>query len=112
MDMIPVLNQGREAIEQMIQWARDWGIVLEDEAIAKIAAFNDHLDEFSLRMQGAKNELMVGMVDGLEQLAEALDAVSSSGSFWETIGEMIGYAARKVADMILATRMLLELVAT
>lgn len=112
MELIPVLNQGRAAIEQMIQRARDWGVVLEDEAIAKIAAFNDHLDEFSLRMQGAKNELMVGMVDGLEQLAEALDAVSSSGSFWETIGEMIGYAARKVADMILATRMLLELVAT
>ncbi len=112
MEMIPVLNQGRAAIEQMIQRARDWGVVLEEDAIAKIAAFNDHLDEFSLRMQGAKNLIMSGMVDGLNQLADAYDRVIAQGSFWEDLGETLGVLSRETAEFLIGMKALFELLAT
>jgi len=112
MELIPVLNQGRAAIEQMIQKARDWGIVLEEDAIARIAAFNDHLDEFSLRMQGAKNLIMAGMVDGLNQLADAYDRVIAQGSFWEDLGETLGALSRETAEFLIGMKALFELLAT
>ncbi len=112
MDLIPMLNQGRESVEQMIRKMRDWGVVMEEDAIAKIAAFTDHLDEFGLRMQGARNQIMAGMVDGLNQLAEAYDRVISQGTFWEDLGETLGELARTTAEFLIGMKALFELLAT
>ena len=112
MELIPTLNMGRTAIEQMIQKGREWGLVLEDDGIAKIAAFNDHLKEFELRMQGAKNQLMTGMVDGLEKLADAYDQVISKGGFWKDVGEWVGDAARDIGEFLIVMKGLFELLAT
>ena len=109
MDLIPVLNQGREAIEGILRKAVEWGVVLEEDAIRKIARFNDHMDEFSLRLQGAKNLIMAGMVDGLEKLAEAYDLVISKGGFWQDVGEGLGWAAEQAGDFLIAMRALFEL---
>lgn len=108
MDLIPILNKGRDSLEGMLQKAREWGVVLDQESIDKIARFNDALDEMSLRSQGAKNQIMAGMVDGLNRLADAYDEIISKNGFWRDLGEFLQDIAYGFTDLSIAGKALTE----
>jgi hypothetical protein len=110
MDLIPVLNEGRDALEGMIRKGREWGVVLDEETVGKIERFNDAMDEFSLRLQGAKNQVMAGMVDSLERIATAYDNLIPKVDIFNETGKLIGFVLRSVASSFMGVSTAIDLV--
>ena len=110
MDLIPVLNEGRDAIDGMIQKGREWGVILDEETTGKIKRFNDQLDEFALRVQGAKNQVMAGMVDSLERIAAAYDKLIPKSGLFADAGKLIGVVLKGVASSFLGVATAADLV--
>lgn len=68
-EMIPIFNQGSEAIREQFELADEYGAVVSESMQAAGLAVDNAMDEMSLGMQGVKNTLF-------EALAPAIVAVT------------------------------------
>jgi len=75
--LLPVMDQVGGSFDGLIARARDLGIVLSEEDIAKSNEFADNIDILSLKLKGLTNDIGVGLISVLNDLgdafAEALD---------------------------------------
>jgi hypothetical protein len=66
-DMIPLLNKGREGIAALTNEAKDFGLVVSNDAAKAAGDFNDNLKRIELAAQSLKlsiaNTLLPGLVD-------------------------------------------------
>lgn len=100
-DLIPLLNQGREAITATMNEARAMGIVFTDEAGAAAEKFNDSLDRLSKRVSGLGVRLANEALPSLNQYVSALDDVISRGSTLDKIKFFTaGYISEDVMNRI------------
>lgn len=99
-DMAPLLNQGSDAIEEQMEIAEKYGMVMPEEAVKASAAFEDSMTTMQMTAQGLKNRLlgeflpsMTQVTDGLAKLftgdMSGLDDVTEGiKGFISKIGEM------------------------
>jgi hypothetical protein len=97
-DMIPMLNGGRAALEELTSEADKFGIVIDTETGRKAEAFNDNIS----RLQGVLSSLatriaadllphLVNMTDWLVKNQSAIVSVTKSvGEFFVGLGRVIG----------------------
>ena len=105
-DMGPLLNQGSKAIEEQMEIAEKYGMVMPDATVKASAAFEDSMTTMQMTAQGLKNRLlgeflpaMTKVTDGMAKLftgdMSGLDDVTNGiKDFIAKIGEM----APKVLD--------------
>jgi len=74
-DMIPMLNTGKEGVEQLRQSAHDLGIVLSDDAVNSGVAFGDAMDDAKKAATGFMNESLGPIIPNLTELAKAFTGV-------------------------------------
>lgn len=70
-NMIPVLNQGSEAIEEMEQRARDLGVEMDTGTAKAAERFNDNLDDIQKLAKGLGNDLARELLPTLNELTGA-----------------------------------------
>jgi hypothetical protein len=69
--LLPVMDQVGGSFDGLIARARELGIVLSEEDIAKSNQFADQLDILSLKMKGLANDVGVGLINMLNDLGDA-----------------------------------------
>jgi hypothetical protein len=110
-DLIPLLNAGKKGLEEMIQEARDLGLVIDEKTAKSAEAFNDNLTRLHRVMNGVFIQMAAHMAPGLEQLSGRLvqaakdtDLVKGAANFLITGLENLLYiVARLRLEWQLAT---------
>lgn len=70
--LIPVLNQGRDGLEELRQEARDLGIVMDEEAIAAGDRLGDNLDRLKALADGLIKTIAGPLLEPLAELADRM----------------------------------------
>ena len=72
-ELIPVMNDGSDAIQRAIDRARDLGIAFSDDAVAGLVAADNAFDELRNRVDGLKNQLTLLAVPAVSGAVEQLN---------------------------------------
>jgi len=105
MDLIPTLNSGKDAIEDMRTEAHDLGLVLSEDTVAASAAFNDSLTNLKGAVTGIAGNLMGELMPSLQGITDGLTGlVSGSMSADEAVSMMsegVSELLSTVTDMLI-----------
>ena len=71
-DMGPLLNQGTEAIDEQMEMAEKYGMVMPDSAVKASAAFEDSVTTMKMTMQGLRNRMMGNFLPAITQVTDGL----------------------------------------
>lgn len=72
--LIPMLNAGRDGLQEMADEADRLGITLSGQTTARAEEFNDTLTRIQQIMQGVVNKIMEAALPALQSLAETLSS--------------------------------------
>ena len=99
-DMGPLLNQGSKAIEEQMEIAEKYGMVMPDATVKASAAFEDSMTTMQMTAQGLKNRLLGEFLPSMTQVTDGIaklftgdmsgldDVVDGIEGFIGKIGEM------------------------
>lgn len=99
-DMGPLLNQGSAAIEEQMEIAEKYGMVMPDATVKASAAFEDSMTTMQMTAQGLKNRLLGEFLPSMTQVTDGLakmftgdmsgldDVIDGIEGFIGKIGEM------------------------
>lgn len=99
--LIPMLNKGGQAIDDVINKSRDLGLVWSKEAAAAAEDFNDRLAVMGSIVRGAGNNLTKDLLPGLNDSAAALIIFNSEATNSLTIGSALGTVVRSLAAVFI-----------
>lgn len=116
-DLGPLLNEGTEAIEEQLEMAEKYGMVMSDEAVKASAAFGDSMTTLQGTMSGLKNRMMGEFLPSLTKVTDGLALVftgdmSGIDQMVEGIGEMGDQIAEMLPKIMEVGGPLLEALAT
>jgi lambda family phage tail tape measure protein len=77
--LIPVLNQDKESIQEVLTYAQKTGAILSGEAAESATKFERTLGLLGIAASGAENRLMVELLPSLEAIANALAETGANG---------------------------------
>lgn len=119
-DMGPLLNQGTEAIDEQMEMAEKYGMVMPDSAVKASAAFEDSVTTMKMTMQGLRNRMMgnflpaitkvtdglgklfAGDMSGADDVAKGIEnVITKMSDLMPKIIEVGGKVVRALADSIL-----------
>ena len=99
-DMGPLLNQGSKAIEEQMEIAEKYGMVMPDATVKASAAFEDSMTTMQMTAQGLKNRLLGEFLPSMTQVTDGIaklftgdmsgldDVVAGIEGFIGKVGEM------------------------
>jgi len=100
-DMAPLLNQGSDAIEEQMEIAEKYGMVMPDAAVKASAAFEDSLTTMQMTFEGLKNRMMGEFLPAMTQVTDGmakLFAGDDSGA--EDVAKGIEGIIKKVGEVL------------
>ena len=100
-DMAPLLNQGSDAIEEQMEIAEKYGMVMPDAAVKASAAFEDSLTTMQMTFEGLKNRMMAEFLPAMTQVTDGmakLFAGDDSGA--EDVAKGIEGIVKKVGEVL------------
>ena len=100
-DMAPLLNQGSDAIEEQMEIAEKYGMVMPDAAVKASAAFEDSLTTMQMTFEGLKNRMMAEFLPAMTQVTDGmakLFAGDDSGA--EDVAKGIEGIIKKVGEVL------------
>lgn len=89
-NIIPVLNGGSEAFDEIDARARAFGITLDQETAEKAEHFNDQLTLLSAKVSGVKQQFVIGLLPALGRVADELIATGDAADVAKSAGETLG----------------------
>lgn len=95
MDMIPLLNQGRDGITALEDEARRLGITISSEAAQSAAQLNDDLTKLRATVEGLVNKFTIGLLPVLKDFVKTMQAITEAvkisgiGDFLSKVGRFI-----------------------
>lgn len=94
--LIPVLNQGRAALQEQMQTAERFGAVMDESLVQKGLLVDDAFDDMDLAMKGVKNTLFSALAPAIQVCAEYFNGL---------VAEMVasyraGGLVRTIVDII------------
>lgn len=100
-DLGPLLNQGTAAIDEQMEIAEKYGMVMPDSAVKASAAFEDSVTTMKMTMQGLRNRMMGNFLPAITQVTDGLGklfAGDMSGA--DDIASGIDNIVSKMSDML------------
>ena len=100
-DMAPLLNEGSKEIENQMEIAEKYGMVMPDAAIKASAAFEDSLTTMQMTFEGLKNRMMAEFLPAMTQVTDGmakLFAGDDSGA--EDVAKGIEGIVKKVGEVL------------
>lgn len=106
-NMIPILNQGREAIQAQFETAEKYGAVVSEEFMEAGLAVDNAMDEMHLGMEGLKNMMFEALAPAItavvqllnEMIAAMIDSYRKGGTV-KVIVEAISIAFKLLVTVI------------
>lgn len=74
-DLGPLLNEGSDAIEEQMEIAEKYGMVMSDEAVKASADFEDSLTTMNMTMTGLKNRMMGQFLPAVTDVTDGLGKI-------------------------------------
>lgn len=112
-DMAAVLNMTAEETEALKQEARDYGMVMSNEAVAASAAFEDSLTKMQGTMGGLKNRMVGELLPGITMIMDGLsDLVAGNEQAGEELTNGVTAVIETVTEMIPQAVELISLIAS
>lgn len=71
-DLGPLLNQGSDAIEEQMEIAEKYGMVMPEAAVKASAAFEDSMTTMQMTMTGLKNRMIGEFLPSVTQITDGL----------------------------------------
>ncbi|MBQ6447095.1 MAG: phage tail tape measure protein [Bacillus sp. (in: Bacteria)] len=100
-ELNPLLNSGSEGIKEMMQEAKDYGMIMSDDAVAASATFQDSLTRLQGTMSGLKNNLMGQLLPGLTGITEGFtDMIAGVEGGEEKMREGVDNLVSSLSTMI------------
>ena len=96
-DMAAVLNMTAEDTEALKQEARDYGMVMSNEAVAASAAFEDSLTRLQRTVGGVKNKMVGELLPGITQIMDGLSDLTVGN---DSVGEEIAAGVESVISTV------------
>jgi hypothetical protein len=100
--MIPLLNAGRDGLEESGKEAEKFGLVLDKKTTMAAEAFNDNLKKMDLIKQGLATTIAAKILPGLEALSEKLLASRQESTLWTTVGDALAGVFNKLVTASIA----------
>lgn len=98
-DMIPMLNEGRDGLQEMYDEAQRLGIVLDTETAASAEALGDELTRLNAAKDGVITKITTGMLPALRSLAGALIKTSQDSRTMAVVGQALGSTLRALVTV-------------
>lgn len=76
-DLGPLLNEGTEAINEQMNMAEEYGMVMSDSAVAASAAFQDSMTTLQGTITGLKNDILSEFLPSMTQVTDGLALIFS-----------------------------------
>lgn len=85
-ELAPLLNSGSDGIKALMQEAKDYGMVMSDEAVKSSAEFQDSLTRMKGTMSGLKNNMVGGLLPSLKMVTDGFaDLIAGNEGASESI---------------------------
>ena len=95
-DLIPMLNEGKQGIEEWAKVAERMGLVISTQTAAQSQKFNDNLKLLDLSTKGLVNRVMEGLLPALVRLSDQFVASAKDGA---TMSSVAGFIVEKIKNM-------------
>lgn len=92
--LIPMLNAGGDAVEAMGDELVRLGGLIDTDTLRAATAFNDALARMGTAIEGAKTNLVAGMLPAFAAIAQEMEKSVRAGQEWKTFGEGLGEVAK------------------
>jgi len=104
-ELIPLLNLGKDGLEEAGNEAEKYGLVLDKKTTTAAEAFNDNLKKMDLIQQGVVASMTAKMLPAFEALSATILKSREESALWSTIGDGIASIMNKIvgAGMALIT---------
>lgn len=100
-DMAAVLNTGAEETQALKDEAKEYGMIMSNEAVAASAAFEDSLTKLNRTVSGVKNRLTSDLLPGLSDIMDGFsDLVAGNDHAAEKIEKGVNDLLKKISKMI------------
>lgn len=101
-NLIPMLNAGRDGLQGMKDRAKDLGLVISTETAEAANEFNDNISDLMSSLKGMANDVLPSVVSGLNSMNEALGIGATkkqlpSASDW--LADQIRARQEAIADL-------------
>ena len=74
-ELLPMLNQGSKGIEDMMNQAEQYGLVMSNEAVTASAKFQDSLATLQGTFSGVKNRIVSELLPGITSIMDGLSGL-------------------------------------
>jgi hypothetical protein len=101
--MIPLLNQGKDGLQEAADEAEKFGLVLDKKTALAAEAFNDNLKRMDSIKQGLYMTITARLLPSFELFSEKLLEAKKNSEFTSTAAEGIASAIKIVANEIIYT---------
>jgi hypothetical protein len=109
-DMIPILNQGGEAIKAMHDRMERLGTLISQDTIQAASAFEEHLSELGMVTKGLAMRVMGELVPSLDNLVKAFLESGATGEQLKNTAEIIGNVIKGVAVTVIGAAAAFDIV--
>jgi hypothetical protein len=107
-DLIPLLNEGGDAIREMGDELERTGGLLSTETLQAANDFNNNMDKLGTTLGAVKSSIVAGMLPALRDITAALTESARAGSAWTAFGKGIGEVARTLYPIFAGLAKLIE----
>jgi hypothetical protein len=98
--LIPLLNQGRGGIQDLIKEMRELGIVISTDTARQADELNDTIVKLTMALEGLGNRVLAQLLPGLLRLAKAMLDVSKNSEAAQEKANDIVFALRAFASAV------------
>ena len=98
--LIPVLNQGKQAIADILDYAQRTGAILSGPASEGAELYAGNMAKISIAAQGAQNALMAALLPTLDYLSAMLAKTGADGKSWaQSTAESFANLAKGIVSL-------------
>jgi hypothetical protein len=101
--LIPLLNEGADGIQRMMQQANQLGITIDEKTGKAASQFNDNLTVMSKLWDAIAIQISANLLPAFLNLSTKLSDVAKNGDIARGVAEAIGSALSKVTEIVMTT---------
>lgn len=98
--LVPLLNRGGAGIQQLVDQAKDLGLVLSDETYKAAGQFNDSLDVLGSVSEGTAQQVAANLLPALNDVTGLLVDLSTKSSASVDASDILGGALKALATVV------------
>lgn len=99
-EMIPLLNLGKEGLQEASDEAKKFGLVLDKQTAMQMESFQDNLKRLQKISEGIAVTIASRLVGSFDEFTAALVKSKSESTLWITVGEAIASILNKIVASV------------